>query len=160
MIPAGPPYSSAIQTNERKINFMRHRNIMVLVAAFLALAASRAEAIIINYFPVGISLGQSARLNLANIGETRGIIINYRFLDSDGVVIAQERALSVPLGEMVSVDLNRDVLSRTEPRIQIRAEVEILSSGNPRQTLRQSLEVFDNATGKTTVGFVEPPDPD
>src|SRR5436190_3263379 len=90
MIPAGPPYSSAIQTNERKINFMRHRNIMVLVAAFLALAASRAEAIIINYFPVGISLGQSARLNLANIGETRGIIINYRFLDSDGVVMAQE----------------------------------------------------------------------
>jgi len=139
---------------------MKHRNVMVLVVAFLALGATRAEAIIINYVPVDISLGQTARLTFANIGERQGIIINYRFLDSDGLVIAQERALTVPFGKMISVDLNRDDLGRTEPRIQIRAEIEILGNGNPSQSLRQTLEVFDNVTGKTTVGFVEPPDPD
>ena len=66
----------------------------------------------------------------------------------------------MPFGKMISVDLNRDDLGRTEPRIQIRAEIEILGNGNPSQSLRQTLEVFDNVTGKTTVGFVEPPDPD
>ncbi len=141
---------------------MKHRNIMVLVAAFLALAATRAEAfIIVNYGQsIGITFGQTARLNFANIGEVNGIIINYRIIDADGVTLAQsERPLTIPLGRIVSVDLDRDTLPRTDPRIQIRAEFEVPTRGD-LSNLRTSLEVFDNATGKTTVGFIEPPDPD
>jgi len=80
------------------------------------------------------------------------------------VVIAEsEHPLTLPAGKMMSVDVNRDTLSLKDPRIEIRAEVEILTPANLKKVLRQSLEVFDNTSGKTTVfhpGLVEPPDPD
>jgi hypothetical protein len=52
---------------------------------------------------------------------------------------------------MVSVDLGRDTLPQPDPRVRIRAEVEVLTPGNPDKNLSTSLEVFDNDTGKTTV---------
>jgi hypothetical protein len=154
---------------------------VALIAAFLILAAIwfvhsdrvvKAQDVLpvkgfiwhVHYMPVGLAPGQTARLNFANIGETHGIIVNYRFLDSDAVVIAQsEHPLTLPAGKMMSVDVDRDTLSLKDPRIEIRAEVEILTPGNPQRSLRQSLEVFDNTSGKTTVfhpRLVEPPDPD
>ena len=93
-------------------------------------------------------------LTFANIGETRGIIINWRFIDADGEIVAtSERTITIPFGKMVSVDLDRNTLPRPEARVQIRAEVEVLTHGNPRNDLSTSLEVFDNDTGKTTVFF-------
>jgi hypothetical protein len=136
---------------------MKTRTSLILstfTLAFLTLGAMQAQAFIVNWRPVGITFGQTARVTLANTGEIRGFIINWRFLDSDGVVIAQsERPLTVPFGKMVSVDLNRDALSRTDARVQIRAEVEVLTPGNTDKTLSTSFEVFDNADGKTTVFF-------
>jgi hypothetical protein len=137
---------------------MKHRNIMVLVAAFLALAATRAEAfIIVNYGQsIGITFGQTARLNFANIGEVNGIIINYRIIDADGVTLAQsERPLTIPLGRIVSVDLDRDTLPRTDPRIQIRAEFEVRTRTD-LANLRTSLELFNNDTGRTTLFIGDP----
>jgi len=102
--------------------------------------------------PVGITLGQTARLTFANVGEPRGFIINWRFIDADGVIVARsERPLTIPFGKMVSIDLDRDTLPQPEARVQIRAEVEVLTPGNPNKNLSSSLEVFDNDTGKTTV---------
>jgi hypothetical protein len=102
--------------------------------------------------PVGITLGQTARLTFANVGEPRGIVVDWRFIDADGVIVARsERPLTIPFGKMVSVDLDRDTLPRTEARVQIRIEVEVLTPGNPGKDLSTSLEVFDNDTGKTTV---------
>ena len=136
---------------------MKTRTSLILstfIAAFLTLGAMQAQAIIIYDHPVGITLGQTARLTFANIGETRGFIINWRFIDADGVIVARsERPLTIPFGKMVSVDLDRNTLPRPEARVQIRAEVEVLTPGNPRNDLSTSLEVFDNDTGKTTVFF-------
>jgi hypothetical protein len=136
--------------------------LILLFTILLTLGAARAQAVIgPEYFPVGITFGQTARLTFANIGEIRGFIVNWRFLDADGVIVARsEQPLTIPFGKMVSVDLNRDTLPRTDPRVQIRAQIEVLSPGNPRQTLRQSLEVFDNASRKTTVFLNPPPDND
>jgi hypothetical protein len=139
----------------RKKNIMKTRTSLILstfILAFLTLGAMQAQAFIIDWRPVGITFGQTARLNFADIGETRGFIINWRFIDADGVTVAQsERPLTVPFGKMISVDLDRDTLRRPDPRVQIRVEVEVLTPGNPGKNLSTSLEVFDNDTGKTTV---------
>ena len=138
---------------ERKI--MKTRTSLILstfTLAFLTLGAMQAQAIIIYDHPVGITLGQTARLTFANIGETRGFIVDWRFIDADGVIVARsERPLTIPFGKMASVDLDRDTLRQPDPRVQIRAEVEVLTPGNPGKDLSTSLEVFDNDTGKTTV---------
>lgn len=127
-------------------------SILALVLVLIALGAMEAQAIIINWHPVGITRGQTARLTFANIGETRGFIINWRFIDADGEIIARsEQPLTIPIGKMISVDLDRDTLPQNEPPLQIRAEVQLLIPGHPRNNLSVSLEVFDNDTGKTTV---------
>jgi hypothetical protein len=130
-----------------------------LVAGFLALSATRAEAIIVICRPpVGFALGQTLRLNFANIGDPNQIIINYRIVDADGVVLAESGrgGLTVPFGRIVSVDLNRDSIPNRDPRIQLRVEFEVRTRAD-LPNLRTSLEVFDNTTGRTTVFF--PPDP-
>ena len=126
--------------------------LIAFVLSLLTLGAGKAQAIVIDWRPVGITLGQSARLTFANTGEIRGFVINWRFIDADGLIVARsERPLTIPFGKMVSVDLDRNTLPRPEARVQIRAEVEVLTHGNPRNDLSTSLEVFDNDTGKTTV---------
>ncbi len=134
---------------------MKTRTSLILstfILAFLTLGAMQAQAFIIDWRPVGITFGQTARLTFADIGETRGFIVNWRFIDANGVTVAQsERPVTVPFGKMVSVDLDGDTLTRTEARVQIRAEVEVLTPGNPEKNLSTSLEIFDNDTGKTTV---------
>jgi hypothetical protein len=102
-------------------------------------------------------MGQSVRFNFVNVGQERSIVLNWRFLDSDGEIIAQsERPLTVAVGKMVCVDVKREALDRTGSRIEVRPEIEILSPGDPTEILRQSLEVFDSISGKTTV-FIDDP---
>ena len=138
---------------------MKTRTSLILsmfMLALLTLGAMQAQAFIVNWRPVGITLGQTARLTFANIGETRGFIINWRFIDAEGVIVARsERPLTIPFGKMISVDLDRDTLNRTDPRVQIRAEVEVITPGDPDRNLSTSLEVFNNDTGETTF-FVDP----
>lgn len=136
------------------MNTPNHLTKMIaVVAALLMLGASQASAfIVVGGFPVGITLGQTARLNFANIGEERGVIVNWRFVNADGAVIAQsERPVTVDFHKTVSVDLNRDSLPRDVARIQIRAEIEILTPGNPEKTLMISLEILNNEDGATMV---------
>ena len=141
---------------------MKTRNtsiaMVAILAGCLALSATRAEAIIINDRPIGISLGQTLRLNFINIGDPNQITVNYRILDADGVVLAHsEQPLAVPFGRIVSVDLNRDSIPNTRaPRIQIRAQFEVRTRTD-LANLRTSVELFDNDTRRTTIFF--PPDP-
>jgi len=134
---------------------MKTRNVLLTLAlslTLITLAARQVQGFIINWHPVGITRDQTARLTFANLGETRGIVINWRFVDADGAIVARsEQPLTIPIGKMFSVDLDRDTLSPNEGQVQIRAEVELLIPHNPRNNLSVSLEVFDNDTGKTTV---------
>ncbi|MCI0387300.1 MAG: hypothetical protein MOB07_00805 [Acidobacteria bacterium] len=112
-----------------------------------------------NQFVVGLTSGQTARLSALNSGEAKGIIVDYKFFDSQGRVLRvfiappdPDRQL-IPPGQMRSVDLNADDLNVMRDRfgrIQVHALVRAI--GNPdEKNLHASLEVFDNATGKTTV---------
>ena len=99
----------------------------------------QAQAIIIYDHPVGITLRQTARLTFANIGEIRGFVVNWRFIDADGVIVARsERPLTIPFGKMASVDLDRDTLPQPEARVQIRAEVEAYTWQSRQRPLHQS----------------------
>ena len=129
--------------------------LIAILLAFVALGATKAQANIDIYRPVGITFGQTARVTAANTGTTAIIINNGKFLDSDGNVLAEFARQVIEPGEMMSFDLNADDIVRESNRIQIRVVIE-----GPIPHLRDvrlSLEVFNNADGKTTV-FLGGPD--
>ena len=134
----------------------------LLLAVLLTLGAARAQGNIlpgvrISFPPVGLTMDQTARLNLVNIGVSNGMLISWSFIDANGLTLAQS-TVTLPLGNVVSVDFRRpgaplpphpgipDLL-----RAEVRAQVEIVSPGIPSESLRRSLEIFNNNTGATTV---------
>jgi len=126
----------------------------------LTLGAARAQADIlpgvsIGFAPVGITMDQTARLNLVNIDVPNGMFINWRFIDASGLTLAQA-AVMLPMGKIVSVDFRRPggPLPPNTPdliRAEVRAQVQVVNPGIPSESLRRSLEVFNNNTGATTV---------
>jgi hypothetical protein len=145
---------------------MKERNpltkLTLLLAVLLTLGATRAQADIlpgvsIGFAPVGLTMDQTARLNLVNTGVPNGMLISWRFIDASGFTLAQS-VVTLPLGKIVSVDFRRhaDPLPPTadlaaQMRAEVRAQVDIFNSGIPSESLRRSLEVFNNDTGATTV---------
>jgi hypothetical protein len=147
---------------------MKNRNpltkLTLLFAVLLTLGAARAQADIlppvsIAFAPVGLTLGQTARLNLVNIGVANGMLIKWHFIDASGLTLAQS-AVTLPLGKTVSVDfpLSLPASLPQTARVEVRAQVEIGTPGVSADSLRRSLEVFNNDTSKTTVfmGGVSP----
>lgn len=136
---------------------------LTLLAVLLTLGLAVAQADIlpgasIGFAPVGMTMNQTARLNLANIGVPNGIIITWRFVDASGTVVTKpQEQLFLPFGKIVSVDFKRsaDPLSKTDPaaqlRAEVRAQVDILTPNVSSESLRRSLEVFNNDSGATTV---------
>jgi hypothetical protein len=127
--------------------------LIALLLAFLALGATKAQAlVVIGGRPVGITFGQTARVTAANTG-TRAIVVDWTVLDSEGAVLAQLVGQVIEPGKMMSFDLNADDVVREGERIQIR----VVISANSSRGLLASTEVFENDTGKTTV-FLGGPD--
>lgn len=128
----------------------------LLLALLLTFGAARAQADIlpgvsISFAAVGLTMDQTARLNLVNIGVPNGMLISWSFIDANGVTLAQSSA-TLPLGKIVSVDFKR----QTGPgpsylRAEVRAQVDIINPGVPSESLRRSLDVFNNDTGVTTL---------
>jgi hypothetical protein len=131
--------------------------LIALLLAFLALGVSEAQASdpsqipanLQNYIirPVGITFGQTARVTAANTGTTAIPIESMKFLDSDGIVLAEFAGLAIDPGNMISFDLNADDFLREGERIEIRVVV----TADTARGLLISTEVFENDTGKTTV---------
>ena len=128
-------------------------SILVLILAFFILGAMQAQAIIVICQPVGITLGQTARLTAANTGD-RSIIVSGMFVDSEGTVLGRFDRQVIQPGKMMSFDLNRDNIAREGNRIQIRVDL----SADSSRGLVSSAEVFENDTGKTTVFVWNPGD--
>lgn len=145
---------------------MKNQNLLtkltLLFAVLLVLGPVQAQADIlpgvrIGFAPVGITMDQTARLNLVNVDVPNGILISWRFIDAAGLTLAQSTVI-LPLGKIVSVDFRRPGAplppSTDTPdlrRAEVRAQVEIVSAGIPSESLRRSLEIFNNDTGATTV---------
>jgi hypothetical protein len=134
--------------------------LVTTVAIWATLGARRAQAFqgsetFLPYIEtIGIASGQTARLNALNTNADRGIIIDWRFLDSQGRILAQSREpLLIPPGQMRSFDLNADEVNATRDpssRVQVIAIIRTIEDPDTIY-LHTSLEVLDNATGKTTV---------
>jgi hypothetical protein len=147
-------------------SFMKTQNpltkLSLLLAVLLTIGAVRAQADIlpgvsISFAPVGLTMDQTVRLNLLNIGVPNGMFVSWRFIDANGSTLAQS-TIVLPMGKIVSVDYRRhgDPLppqtDRPEQnRAEVRAQVDIVSAGVPSESLRRSLEIFNNDTGETTV---------
>ncbi len=154
---------------------MKNRNplskLTLLFAVLLTLGAARSQADIlpgvsITFAPVGLTMDQTARLNLLNIGVPNGMLVRWRFIDATGLTLAQS-VVTLPLGKIVSVDYRRpgdplppesdspvDIQVDGPPvqiRAEMRAQVDIVNPGVPSESLRRSLELFNNDTGATTV---------
>ena len=145
---------------------MKNRNplskLTLLFAVLLTLGAARSQADIlpgvsITFAPVGLTMDQTARLNLVNIGVPNGMLVSWRFIDATGLTLAQS-VVTLPLGKIVSVDYRRNgnpLPPNTDPpeqiRAEVRAQVDIVNPGVPSESLRRSLELFNNDTGATTV---------
>ena len=129
--------------------------LTLLLAVLLTLGAARAQADIlpgvsISFAPVGITMDQTARLNFVNIDVPNGMLIHWRFIDANGLTLAQS-VVTLPLGKIISVDFRRPGDPIAQSRAEVRAQVDIVTPGIPSESLRRSLEVFNNDTGATTV---------
>src|SRR5947199_4803147 len=107
---------------------MKTRNtpsmLIAILMAFVALGATKAQANIDIYRPVGITFGQTARVTAANAGTTAIIIDSCKFLDSDGNVLAEFDGGIIDPGVMIAFDLNADDIIRENNRIQIRVVIQ------------------------------------
>ena len=107
----------------------------------------------ISFAPVGLTLDQTARLNLVNMNVANGITVSWRFMDAQGTILAQS-STTLGVGKIVSVDFKRHSLPGESPvqlRAEVQVQVDIITYGVPSDGLRRSLEVFNNYTGETTV---------
>lgn len=109
----------------------------------------------VSFAPFGLTLNQTARLNLVNIDVANGITVSWRFMDAKGAIIAQS-ATTLEVGNIVSVDFKRQssVSTNESPaalRAEMQVQLDIFTSGVSSESLRRSLEIFDNNTGATSV---------
>jgi hypothetical protein len=119
-----------------------------------------------GYGMVGIVEGQTARLNLVNLGTTNPLTppdpcrARLQFFDGEGNALAGKLVTLKP-GQAAFLDYAAsftptnigDVVGPT--RAEIRGAVNTETGALP-PPCRTTLEIFDNATGKTAV-FIPPP---
>src|SRR6266545_2362933 len=99
---------------------------------------------------VGLAKGQTARLNMVNIGDpnVEPCEVQMVFYDSQGKALARDVQKLDP-GVATFLDLGYSDVGDPTIRVQIRAWVKVVV-GDPNICL-SSLEIFDDETGKTTV---------
>ena len=107
----------------------------------------------IRLAPVGLTIGQTARLNLVNINVANGITVSCSFIDASGNTLAQS-VTTLSLNEITSFDFKRGDAPEEFPqqlRAEVRVQLDIFTDGVSSDSLHRSLEVFDNSSGATTV---------
>jgi hypothetical protein len=115
---------------------------------------------------VGIADGQTARLNLVNLGNgpespPDPCRAHLQFFDASGNVLAGQR-LTVKPGESAFLDyvasflpINTTDAAGVVNRAEIRPAVNTETGAIP-PPCRLTVEIFDNATGRTSVFFAPP----
>jgi hypothetical protein len=117
----------------------------------------------LSFGMIGIAQGQTARLNVTNPDETRGMIVNWKLVDSDGEVLHRrdgqpiERTMTLAAGHSAFLQVNADnLLGRDELRLNFRAVVTFHQADPtdnnpfPPDPCMPSVEIINNVSGKTT----------
>ncbi len=138
-------------------------------AAGTAVALDPPEPERIAFGQVGIAFGQSIELTVVNVGlvqppEPEAPAMELLILDQGGNVIARSIE-KVAAGQSVTLKFNGDTLRRSGnfSRVHLRALVRFSDPPDPELPAPRivgSLEVVDNFSGRTSFGFVTPPEPD
>jgi|SRR5215510_2427844 len=104
---------------------------------------------------VGLAKGQTARLNVVNIGDPNSdsCQVQMTFYDNEGKQLALD-VQKIDPGVATFLDLSYNDVGDPHIRVQIRSRVKVLI-GDPTICL-SSLEVFDDETGKTTLFIGNP----
>jgi hypothetical protein len=102
---------------------------------------------------VGLAPGQVARLNVIDVGGTRGARSNVQLLilDAAGAVLGEQRAQLGP-GDSTALEVDHASLGTGLGRVQIQAKVKIfrsLRAGSARRDLIATLELYDTDGGRT-----------
>ena len=96
-----------------------------------------------------LAQGQAEDAHIVNTGEERGIVVNFRVLDSAGNVLAQSGRLRVELGQAASYTWALGVEEGQRMAIRVELMVEGASRNHPGFIATQ--EVYNVGDGKTTV---------
>ncbi len=124
--------------------------LLMAMAAILITNPAKARPIYLefNFDMVGITRGQTARLNVLNVGR-EPINLSLNFTDSAGRLIKRSFE-TVEGGHAILLDLTPGTVDDGAGRFQIHASIEAYGGGGDaaRQFI-PTLEVFDNDTGRT-----------
>src|SRR5882724_4908845 len=126
--------------------------LLMAMAALLITNPAKARPIYLesNFGMVGITRGQTARLNVLNVGR-EPINLSLNFTDSAGRLIKQSFE-TVEGGHAIFLDLTPGTVDDVAGRFQIHASIEASSrGGDGSRQIIPTLEVFDNETGRTHV---------
>jgi len=107
----------------------------------------------ISLAPVGLTIAQTARVNLVNMSVANGITVSCSFIDASGNTLAQS-VTTLSLNEITSFDFQRGDAPGDSPqqvRAEVRVQLDIFTDGVSSDSLHRSLEVFDSSSGATTV---------
>jgi len=141
---------------------------LITVAAMWTMSwaddASPATERELNFTSVGISEGQTARLNVSNLGG-EPMMAQFFVFDEKGVNQLPLSEITVEPGHTASMDLPYEAAPTTGGRRQIRGMIKVTSrSGQITDgtavygaitdgTITASMEIFDSRTGKTVIGL-------
>jgi hypothetical protein len=132
--------------------------MIVLATIGMFFAAKTSEAIIINdkSGAIGLTDGKTARFSVANVGEINGFEWCIHVYDLEGNVIAQTPDQRLEAGKITYFDLNRDDLTDTRGRLELRVEFEFMDpterNGKAlKRRVRANIQIINNTTGQTEV---------
>jgi ABC-type taurine transport system substrate-binding protein len=140
-------------------NMIKKRNTTIVVIAVVLATiwtiagASRAQAVIAIIRQTGVfslTQGQATSAHVVNIAEERGIVIDWRVLDSAGNVLAQSNRRRVGLGQASSFDFGPLALREGE-RVAIRLELVVEGVSRNKPAFIATQEVFNTGDSKTVV---------
>ena len=134
------------------------KRIAIVIAVAIATiwtirGASAAEAVIAIIRQTGmfsLAQGQATSAHVVNTGEERGIVIDWKVLDSAGNVLAESGPQRVELGQASSFDFGPLGLEEGQ-RMAIRVELMVEGASRSRPGFVATQEVFNVGDGKTTV---------
>ena len=118
----------------------------------------------LNFSSIGIAAGQTARLNVSNLGE-EPIVAQFFVFDERGVNHLPLTEVTVEPGHTASMDLPYRYIPTDQRRFQIRGMIKVtLRAGQITDgtitdgtitdgTITASLEIFDSLTGRTNIGL-------
>jgi hypothetical protein len=106
------------------------------------------------YGMIGITSGQTLRLNAASVNVRREVPVELLFLDTQGNVIGRSAERVLP-GHAIFLELPFSPTG-TGRRMQVRGLIRWATDLGPEEYVIPTLEVIDDVTGRTTVMDPDP----